>query len=131
MRAISTVCVIRLVCALTMSAIAMTGCTSMHRVSLAPAGPTPVAPNVRAGDKVKVTLEDGRRVEFTVHNVDAAAIIARDDYGTRYALNDIRTLERQEFSGGKTGFLLGGIAAGTLCFLYMAAQAIVLSGGGS
>jgi hypothetical protein len=105
------------VCALTMSAIAMTGCTSMHRVSLAPAGPTPVAPKVGAGD--------------TVDNVDAAAIIARDDTRTRYDLNDIRTLERQEFSGGKTSFLLGGIAAGTLCFLYMAAQAILWSGGGS
>jgi hypothetical protein len=114
-----------------MSAIAMTGCTSMHRVSLAPAGPTPVAPKVGAGDKVRVTLEDGRRVEFTVDNVDAAAIIARDNTRTRYDLNDIRTLERQEFSGGKTSFLLGGIAAGTLCFLYMAAQAILWSGGGS
>ena len=77
-----------------------------------------------------MTLEDGRRVEFTVHNVDAAAIIARDDTRSKDHLNDIRTLERQEFSGAKTGVLLGSIAAGTLCFLYMLAGVMVYTGGG-
>jgi hypothetical protein len=52
-------------------------------------------------------MRDGRRVQFTVQTVDAAAIIAGD--GRRYDLADILTLERRGFSGPKTTLLIAGI----------------------
>jgi len=56
-----------------------------------------------------------------VEKVEATAIIARNDTGTRYDLNDILAVERREFSGVKTGVLIGGIVA--VCCSSAAAQA--------
>ena len=132
MRAIPTSYITRLVCALTALAIATGGCTSMHRVSPVAVAPTPVSSRVSPGDTIRVTLRDGRRVQFTVDKVEATAIIARNDTGTRYDLTDILTVERREFSGVKTGFLVGGIVGG-VWFLKAVAEAAALGailGGG-
>ncbi len=100
MRAIRAVCVARLVCALSASAIAMTGCTSMHRPPAVPAGALQSSSSWRVGrgDVVRITMRDGHRVQFTVQTVDAVAIIAGD--GSRYDLADILTVERWRVGRG-------------------------------
>jgi hypothetical protein len=73
-------------------------------------------------------MRDGRRASFAVGSIDAGAIIARDGAQTRYELNDIETMEWRQFSGVKTGFLVGGIVAGALFFAVAAAYASLVGG---
>jgi len=121
MRAIRAVCVTRLVCVLSASAVVMTGCTSMHRAPVVVAELQPSSWRVSPGDEVRVTMRDGRTAQFTVQTVEPAAIVARD--GTRYDLTDIVTVERRAFSGIKTTFLAVGILGGVLLFVVAAAIA--------
>jgi hypothetical protein len=76
--------------------------------------------------QVHVTMRNGRRAEFTVQTVDTVAIIARD--GTRYDQTDILTVERREFNGVKTTFLLTGILGGVLLFAIGAMMASLAGG---
>ena len=105
MDCIRAIVVIPLVCAL-----AATGCTSFHRTALVGTVGQPVAADVNAGDKVRVTLRDGRRAEFRVKSADHNAIIATD--GTVYVFGDIGTVERRQFSWVKTAVLGSAVAAG-------------------
>jgi endonuclease YncB( thermonuclease family) len=116
-RVLSVTC---LVCALSASAVATAGCTSMHRVSVGTTATQPASKRFGPGDTVRITMNDGRRIRFTVQTVDATAITGK---GTRYDLADIRTIERREFSGTKTTVLVVGILAGWFFLAYAAAVA--------
>src|SRR4051794_14613421 len=65
-----------LVCALTTSGLVTSGCTGLHRVALVPASAS-APPMLNPADRVRVTLGDGHRVDFTVERTDATAIVAR------------------------------------------------------
>jgi uncharacterized lipoprotein YajG len=95
-----------------------TGCHSMHKVQPATSPQAPVFGLVRAGDTVSVVLKDGRKARFVVKEITDAALVSPD--GTRYSRDEIVELKRRQFSGVKTGFLIGGIA-GTAFFLLVAA----------
>ena len=91
---------------------------------------TPVGRPVSPGDTVRITMNDGRRLQFTGYRtVDAAGIIATND--TRYDFANIRTLERRAVSGLRTSLLIGGIAAGVFLvvgILYANALGSLLGG---
>jgi hypothetical protein len=114
-----------LVCAMVTSAAVGTGCTSLHHIPLAAAPVNPAPPPVEPGQTVRLTLHDGRRILLIVEAVETLAIIARDGAHTRYELNDITRIERRQFSGIKTGFLIGGLAGGTVLMLLAFALASV------
>jgi hypothetical protein len=100
-------------------------CTSMHPVPVVTAS-QPTSPNpIQPGDEVRVTMHDGRRTVLVVGAVHDTAIVARD--GTRYPHDQIAVLERKEFSGPKTGILIGGIVAGVLFIAYAIAVVSLLS----
>jgi hypothetical protein len=105
------------VCALMTSAVASSGCTTLRPISVVSAAGAP-AFSVRPGERVRVTVRDGRRVKFTVESGDAAVIVARS--GARYELSDIVAMEREQFNGARTGFLVAGLLGGAL-LLYIAA----------
>jgi hypothetical protein len=120
-------CAILLVCALSMSSIASTGCSTMRPIA------RPVAPGnidsgavgmwgVSPGDVVRITLRDGRRITVKVQTVDATGVVAVDRL--RYEAADILTLERKSFSGPKTAIL---VAAGIAAFVLVAYAAAVAS----
>lgn len=114
-------CVVRLVCLLTTSAVSASGCTSMHPLPVVTAASPQAIDRIGPGDEIRVTMRDGRQARFTVQRVEEAALIAID--GTRYDDSNIVTLERREFSGGKTALLVAGIVGGVLFFAYAAAVA--------
>jgi hypothetical protein len=100
MLVIRAACFTRLVCALVASSLAMAGCSSMHRVPNTVATSALSGRHVSVGDDVRVTMNDGRRVEFAVQSVNDEAIVARD--GTRYERTDVLTIERRAFDLRKT-----------------------------
>ena len=103
---IRALCVTRLVCVLTILALVAPGCRSMHRVPLT-TPPESSSWRISAGDQVRVTLQDGRRVRFKVQTADGHTLVAQD--GTRYERADIVTVERRSFSVTKTALLAAGI----------------------
>ena len=123
MRAIRAVCVTRLVCALSASAVMTPGCTSMRPTPVVAATSQPSPSRVRPGDEVRLTMRDGRRAQFRVQTVDTASITALD--GARYDLGDVLRVERREFSWVKTTVLLVGIG----CFLFITVAAAGSLGG--
>lgn len=114
-------CVVRLVCLLTIFAVSVSACTSMHRVPVVAADPAQIGDKIVPGDEVRVTMRDGRQARFTVQRVEEAALIASD--GARYENPDIVTLERRTFSGGRTALLVAGVVGGALFFAYAVAVA--------
>jgi hypothetical protein len=72
---------------------------------------------IEVGDRVVVTTRDGGRLAFEVTAVDTETIRGAD---ASVARGDITTLERREFSAGRTA----GAALGVFAFIY--AWAILL-----
>lgn len=66
-------------------------------------------------------MRDARQARFRVRRVEGAALIAVD--GTRYDNSDIVTLDRREFTGGKTALLVAGSVGGVLFVAYAATWA--------
>jgi hypothetical protein len=97
--------------------LAVTGCTAMHRVPVVPST-TAAPPTVSPGDEVRLTLRGGHSVRLTVERLEPGAIIARG--GERYALADVTSLERREFSAPKTTLLIVAIPVGLLLFAFLA-----------
>lgn len=100
----------RLACAVMAASIAMSGCTSLHRVPMVPAAQAPSEGAIKPGDTIRITLQDGTRTEVIVGKVTPDTIVARN--GDAYATANIVTLERRQFSGRKTVLLLLGIPVG-------------------
>ena len=98
-----------------MVATAASGCSSMTTIKPATQRGAPVFGKVKAGDTVKVRLQDGRSVRFVVQQVDGDALVSRD--GTRYMRNEIAHLQRRSTNVAGTvlvsavvGFLLAALA---------------------
>lgn len=111
-----------LICALALSS----ACSSMTTIDPVTAPePSPFG-NVRAGDTVVIHLTSGERRRFVVRAIDGDHLVG--DNGSRFARGEITTLQRRSFSGPKTAFLVGSLAAGSVVLLLAAAQAAVLGG---
>jgi len=86
-----------------LSAFILNGCHSLTRVALPDSTPPPpnaaVFAQLKAGDDVRVTLRTGEKVTFTLAEVQAEGLVAKD--GRRYAFSDTRQIERQHISGTK------------------------------
>ena len=108
-----------LVCALALCAVG--GCTSVRTINPATAPTGAAFEHIAAGDTVAIRLGDGRSLKIVVQRVEADAIVSQE--GVRYARSDIRQLQRNAFSGWKTGVLIGGIVFGA----YVAAGLAVVS----
>jgi hypothetical protein len=117
--------VTRLAAALTAIVLMVSGCSSMHRLPNPAA--TPEAPwPVRIGDHVRLTMRDGRQHELTIQAMDSDAIVAAG--GARYDRREIQTVERRQFNGKKTTFLVGGLTAGALLMMIAVAEASLVGG---
>lgn len=109
---------VRLASVLMAVSLAMAGCTSLHRIPVAPPAQAPIADAVKPGDDIRITLRDGIRAEFIVGAVRPDAIIARN--GAAYDVANIVTLERRQFSGRKTLLLLVSIPVGAFLLAMLA-----------
>ena len=112
----------RMIFVLSISVATATGCTTMRPVAAVNIDPA-AAPlwGVKPGDRVRLTLRDGRRVSFEVYSLDAGGIVAIDR--TRYETQEILAVERRSFSGAKTTLLVAGGFGAFLLLLYAAAVA--------
>ena len=113
---------------LTVFALAGSGCTSLHPIPLVTTGAPAATVGIKPGDDVRVTMRDGRKAQFTVESVEASTVIARG--GTRYAIDEMTTLERRSFSGAKTAGLIAlvGGAAFLVLLEIAAAEGALVSG---
>ena len=90
-------------------------------------GSTPPPPSaavfteLKAEDKVRVTLQNGNMAEFVIAEVQTAALVAQD--GRRFAYADIARLEKTRVSKGKTIALTAGLIGIGLLIAIMAALA--------
>jgi hypothetical protein len=114
-RAISTMLIVALA-----ATPGMAGCRSMHDLPVQTTISQAPAWRVAPGDDLRVELRDGRRVRFRVASVAPDSVAATD--GARYPFAEIRTVERREFSEGRTLLLLAGGALAAV-FMYMLAWA--------
>ena len=76
---------------------------------------------LKAEDKVRVTLQNGSMAEFVIAEVQAAALVAQD--GRRFAYADMARLEKTRISKGKTIALTAGLIGIGLLIAIMAALA--------
>jgi hypothetical protein len=125
----------RLVCVLTAVAVATAACAGLHHVPLVAASPgQPAVWQVKPGDTVRVAMRNGSSFEFRVQSVTPDAIVSSD--GARFESNDIRSVERSGFSGGKTAAAVGagiGVTAAVALVLGVVVSATLISavlGGG-
>ncbi len=106
---------------LTVFALAGSGCTSLHPIALVTTGAPVATVGIKPGDDVRVTMRDGRKARFTVESVEPSTVIARG--GTRYAMDEMTTLERRSFSGAKTAGYIAGVGAAAFLILVEIAAA--------
>lgn len=106
-------------------------CTTLHPIAGSPAElPQRIADGgvVHPGDRVVITTVQGTKHKFVVRSVRDGAIYGAHD---SVPLNEIATLQKREFSTGKTVVLvviLLGVVAGIAVAVSNAAPAFVLSG---
>ena len=90
----------------------------------------PVYGRVKAGDKVTLHMNDGRRLEIRVSQLDDEGVVSME--GVRYFRRDIVRLERRSLSVAKTTALVAGLVFGAVVVAgIMVASAVdsILSGG--
>lgn len=121
--------------------LALVGCTSLRVVS--EAGGAASAALVAAGglsahlgrtlsanDALTLTQADGSRIDLHLTTVSATAIEGLDDasaLAVSVPLGHIVKIERREFDGVKTAFLVVTVAAGVYAIARAAAQAALAS----
>lgn len=104
-----------------LSAILLSGCHSMTRVALP--GATPPPPNaavfaqLKSGDHVRVTMQTGAQVTFTVSEVQTEGLLAEG--GRHIPFRDMAQIEKRHISWTKIGILTGSILA---FLIYVAAN---------
>jgi hypothetical protein len=89
---------------------AMSGCTSMKRVTLSPTEGGPAFGRIRVGDTVSVRLSNGSEHRFAVAAIEGDTLVGSN--GTRVARADIVEAKRRSTSVIKTSFLTAGVAVG-------------------
>ena len=92
--------VIWIVCVVT----SLSGCHTMRPVALR--GGQPLSANVAPGDRARVWLHDGRRLELRVTAVETDALVSGEQ---RIPLKDIERIEIRGISWTRTTLLLVGI----------------------
>ena len=101
---------------MTLFALLILACTSMHPVEEPAATIQQQILNeglIASGDEVRVVTADGAVHQFRVREVDLdAGTVSGDEDAV--AITNIVTLEKREFSGLKTGLLVGGVVLGLL-----------------
>jgi hypothetical protein len=109
---------------LTIAAFLTTGCTTLQNVPLAQAGQGTARPDVKAGDSVVVTRNDGTKQKFTVLKVEDDALVG---HNVRINFADMTALEAQRADKAATrkAMIIGGAVLGAV------AIAAAASGGGS
>jgi hypothetical protein len=94
----------------------------MSRIPVVNVAPQPPVSHVSPGDRLRVTMRDGRRAEFRVKVADPDVIVATD--GARYEMGDLVTIERRKFSWRKTTSLVVGIYAAVAWLVVRAGPAL-------
>ena len=84
--------------------ISLSGCHTMRPVALS-SGP-PLSAKVAPGDRARVWLHDGRRLDLRVTAVEADALVSGEQH---IPLGDIERIEIRDFSWTRTTLLLVGI----------------------
>ncbi|KOC89970.1 hypothetical protein [Winslowiella iniecta] len=113
-----------------LAALTMSGCSSYNSVRLnqdkigSDYSYYKMDPPLYVGDKIKYKLKDGREGELTVGKVEPNTIVS--DSGKVVAISDIASLERKDFSKGKTASLVGGGFAATTVILVVLVSAATL-----
>lgn len=113
-----------------LAALTMSGCSSYNAVQLnrdkigSDYSYYKMDPPLYIGDKIKYKLKDGKEDELTVGKVEPNTIVS--DTGKVIAISDIASLERKDFSKGKTASLVGGgVAATTVILIVMVSAATI------
>ena len=86
----------------------ITGCTTMRTVEAPPGEIQNLVVAGEAfdvGDRVEIVTRDGAKTEFKVVEVTADMVIGEN---VEILISDIISVEKSEFSGGKTVLLAGG-----------------------
>jgi hypothetical protein len=108
--------------------ILLSGCTSLHSVPLAPAGPSAAPLAIKVGDQVRVFTQRGEKFDFQVTAIDPDALSGKD----RRVLNrDITRLEVKRFDKGRTITLtatLVGAAATIAGIIWIGHNIAIMSG---
>ena len=110
---------------LTTGAFLTTGCTTLQHVPLqaATSGQAATRPDVKVGESVVVTRNDGQTQKFTVTAVDADAVSGKN---VRIPYGDIASLDvrRSDAHANKMALIVGAVVVG------VAAAAAAGGGGG-
>ena len=95
-----------------LSALVLTGCHSMTRVALPNATPPPpnaaVFAHLKAGDDIRVTMQTGEKVTFTLAEVQTEGLMAEG--GRHIPFRDMAQIEKRQISWIKLGILTGILA---------------------
>lgn len=111
--------------------VTLNGCTSYNAVkvsnqSLSNSTYFLTEPPLYTGDKIRYQLKDGEKGDMTVARLTPQAIVGQN--GMALHASDIISLEKQEFSGTKTGAAVGGgVAATTVVIMSIVCTSIVSS----
>lgn len=121
-------------CTLAISLTALVGCTSLQVIAGADTPASPISADVgRAlapNDLLTITRFDGSQQVIRLSAVSPGSIDGVDDRSSQKVslpLEQVQLIERREFSGVKTAFLVTGIALGVYVVARAAAQAALLS----
>ena len=111
-----------------LSALVLSGCHSMARVALPDSTPPPpnaaVFAHLKAGDNIRVTMQTGEQVTFTLAEVQTEGLVAQD--GRHIPFRDMAQIEKRHISPGRTVGLVVGIFAAWLALLVVAAVTVGL-----
>jgi len=102
--------------ALVLSALILSGCHSRVPITVPDSAPPPptaaVYTELKAKDKVRITLRNGSTQECVIGEAQADALVADD--GRRFYYSDIARLEKTRVSKGKTIALVAGVGVGVV-----------------
>ena len=94
-----------------LSALVLSGCHSMTRVALPDATPPPpnaaVFAHLKPGDDIRVTMQTGEKVTFTLADVQTEGLVA--DGRRHIPVRDMAQIEKRHISWTKIGILTGSI----------------------
>jgi hypothetical protein len=89
-------------------ALATPSCTTLRDVPVHEASAQGISQQVQRGDVVRVTLRSGGQKEFKVTSVGTDALLGKN---VSVPYEDIQTLQKRKFSGGKSGLVVLGVVA--------------------
>ena len=106
---------------------AFTACTSMRTVLDTQSGlPSVAPPTLAPNDVVTITTRDGTQAQMTLTKTAPDFIEGNPENGSpprRFHLSEVVKIERREFDGAKTAFLVIAVAVGVYAILKAVAEA--------